>query len=79
MRLAASRLWSAKMAFTSLMVALVIFSDNCAFFAEKDNDMRHIMHYGKEYYIVARLITYLTRARGQRRYTRYTEEDMSEG
>jgi len=37
------------------------------------------MHYGKEYYIVARLITYLTRARGQRRYTRYTEEDMSEG
>lgn len=37
------------------------------------------MHYGKEYYIVARLITSLTRARGQRRYTRYTEVDMSEG
>ena len=36
------------------------------------------MHYGKEYYIVARLINSLTRARGQRRYTRYTEEVMTD-
>ena len=48
------------------------------FFAEKDIDMRHIMYYGKEYYIVARLITSLTRARGQRRYTRYTKGVMTD-
>ncbi len=41
--------------------------------------MRHIMYYGKEYYIVAQLITSLTRARGQIRYTRYTKGVMGEG